>query len=133
MHYTNLKAIAQKNSLFREATINLFYCYKNLDLNASLLESAKAVLDLDKVDVELANEARLVIANNYFDESEFHLAKKDYHIIAEQNQSEIGSEAKYQLAYFAYLERDFDQSEKLIFELAENFIVTFTLRNRLFY
>ena len=96
-----------------------------MDLNASLLESAKAVIDLDKVDAELANEARLVIANNYFDESEFHLAKKDYQIIAEQNQSEIGSEAKYQLAYLAYLESDFDQSEKIIFELAENFYSDF--------
>ena len=29
LHYTNLKAIAQENSLLREATINLFYCNKN--------------------------------------------------------------------------------------------------------
>ena len=125
LHYTNLKAIAQENSLLREVTINLFYCYKNLAVNTSLLESAKAVIDLDKVDTELANEARLIIANNYFDESEFHLAKKDYQIIAEQNQSEIGSEAKYQLAYLSYLESDFDQSEKIIFELAENYYSDF--------
>ena len=76
LHYTNLKAIAQENSLLREASINLFYCYKNLDLNNSLLESANAVLNLDKIDADLAYEARLIIANNYFDESEFHLAKK---------------------------------------------------------
>ena len=125
LHYTNLKAIAQENSIFREATVNLFYCYKILDLNVNLIESAKAVLDLDKVDAELANEARLVIANNYFDESEFHLAKKDYQIISKQNQSEIGSEAKYQLAYLAYLESDFEQSEKIIFQLAENFYSDF--------
>ena len=98
LHYTNLKAIAQENSLLREATIKLFYCYKNLDLNTSLLESAKELLALDKINTDLTYEAMLIIANNFFDESEFHLAKKEYIKIAEQNQSEIGSEAKYQLA-----------------------------------
>ena len=124
-HYSNLKKIAQENSLLREATKNLFYCYKNLGLNTSLLESAKQILDLDKVDNELINEARLIIANNFFDKSEFHLAKKEYIKIVDQNQSEIGSEAKYQLAYLSYLESDFDKSEKIIFELADNYYSDF--------
>ena len=118
----------------REATKNLFYCYKNLGLNTSLLESAKQILDLDKVHNELINEARLVIANNFFDKSEFHLAKKEYVKIVDQNQSEIGSEAKYQLAYLSYLESDFDKSEKIIFlNLLIIIIVTFILPNLLFY
>ena len=125
LHYSNLKKIAQENSLLREATKNLFYCYKNLGLNTSLLESAKQILDLDKVDNELINEARLIIANNFFDKSEFHLAKKEYIKIVDQNQSEIGSEAKYQLAYLSYLESDFDKSEKIIFELADNYYSDF--------
>ena len=125
LHYTNLKTIAQENSLLREATIKLFYCYKNLGLNTSLLESAKELLALDKINTDLTYEAMLIIANNFFDESEFHLAKKEYIKIAEQNQSEIGSEAKYQLAYLAYLESDFDKSEKTIFELTENYYSDF--------
>ena len=125
LHYTGLLDIAQDNSIKRESTIKLFYCYKNLGLKDSFLEYAKTVLTLDKLDADLENEARLVIANAYFNESEFHLAKKDYLIISEATQSQIGSEAKYQLAYLAFLESDFDTSEKIIFELSENYFSDF--------
>ena len=122
LHYTNLQTVAQDNNLIREATVNLFYCYKKLELNDNLIEYAKAVLALDKVDDALANEVRIILANNYYDQSEFHLAKKEYLTITESSQSEIGSEAKYNLAYLSFLEGDLEESEKIIFELAENYL-----------
>jgi TolA-binding protein len=125
LHYTNLSEIVQDNSIKRECTIKLFYCYKGLGIKDSFLEYAKAVLKLDKLDAQLENEARLVIANAYYDDSEFHLAKKEYRVISESTQSLTGSEAMYQLAYLAFLESDFDASEKIIFELSENYFSDF--------
>ena len=97
---------------------------QNLNINADLIAYSKAVLDLEKLDDELANEARLVIANNYY-QSLNSIWLKEYLLIIEGSKSEIGSEAKYQLAYLAFLESEFDKSEKLIFELSENFFSDF--------
>ena len=125
LHYTKLKSIAQENVLIREAIINLFYCFKKIVDNDRLIEYAKEVVGLGKVDNELVNDARLIIANDNFDNSEFHLAKKDYQLISNQTQSEFGAEAKYQLAFLAFLESDYKKSEKIIFELVENYFSDF--------
>ena len=125
LHYTKLKSIAQENVLIRESIISLFYCYKKIDDNDRLIEYAKEVVGMGKVDNELVNDARLIIANDNFDNSEFHLAKKDYQLISNQTQSEFGAEAMYQLAFLAFLESDYKKSEKIIFELVENYFSDF--------
>ena len=125
LHYNKLKTIAQENSLIRETKINLFNCYKKIVNNDRLVECAKEIIELDKVDNELLNDAMLIIANDNFENSEFHLAKKDYQLISNQTQSKFGAEAKYQLAYIAFLELDYEKSEKIIFELIENYFSDF--------
>ena len=85
LHY---KFSAQENNLLK-ATIKL--TATKFGLNTSLLGSAKELLALDKINTDLTHEALLIIANNFFDESEFHLAK--VHKIAEQNQSDKALEA----------------------------------------
>ncbi|MDA9897958.1 tetratricopeptide repeat protein [Flavobacteriales bacterium] len=121
VHYTALLEIAQDNSLKRECVVNLFQCYKKLGLAENILSSAQAILELEKIDAELENEARLVLANSFYERSEFHLAKKEYMIISDATQSAIGSQAKYQLAYLAYIEGSLDSSESIIFELSEDY------------
>lgn len=121
LHYTMLLEIAQDNTTIREATLKLFKCYLNLDILSSKLEFAQKVLDLEKVSLEIQSQARLIIANNYFDSGEINLSKKEYTIISEQTNADVGAEAKYQLAYISFLEDDYVSSESAIFELSEKF------------
>ena len=88
---------------------------------------------MDKVDNELLNDAMLIIANDNFENSEFHLAKKDYQLISNQTQSKFGAEAKYQLAYIAFLELNYEKSEKIILNLLKIISVIFLLLNHLYY
>jgi len=71
LHYTALSKLVQDNNIKRECITNLFYCYKNLDIYDNMLIYAKLILGLEKVNKELENEARIVVANDYYNLSEF--------------------------------------------------------------
>lgn len=121
LHYAKLLTMAQDNNLIRESTINLFICYKQLNVAANALKYAHKVIQIEKLNTEIECQARLYIANSYFQESEYHLAKKEYEIIAEKTTSDFGAESKYQLAYLYFLEDNFNESEATIFELSESY------------
>ena len=61
------------------------------------------------------------MANDYYNLSEFHLAIKNYEKIANNTSSDFGAEAKYKLAFLAFLEDDWDYSEHLILELSDKY------------
>jgi len=79
------------------------------------------LLELEKLDIETQNKARLVIANHYYEQSEFSTARKDYIFVSKNNTSSLGAEAKYQLAFLDFLAEDFDSCESKIYELSENY------------
>jgi len=113
--------VAQDNNLIRESTIKLFKCYTALEIKSSQFEFAEKLLQLEKLDAELENKARLVIANHYFEKSEFSMARKEYIIVSQNNSEFLGAEAKYQLAYLHFLAEDLDSCERVIYELSEKY------------
>ena len=121
LHYSKLLEIAQDNNLKRESVLHLFKSYNFLGIQERSVNYAKMLLEFDKINLEVINQARLVIANYYFDLSEFHLAKKEYNFIAQNNKADFGSEAKYQLSYLLFLEDELDSCEQSIFNLSEEF------------
>ncbi|MBL6658007.1 MAG: tetratricopeptide repeat protein [Flavobacteriales bacterium] len=120
-HYNKLLSVAQDNNLIRESTLKLFTCYTKLGIKPSQFEFAEKLLQLEKLDVETKNKAKLVIANHYFEQSEYNIAKKEYDFVSQNNTSELGAEAKYQLAYLQFLAEDLDSCESTIYELSEKY------------
>lgn len=121
LHYNELLNVAQDNNLIRESTIKLFECYTELGIKTSQFEFAEKLLQIEKIDEETQTKARLVIANHYFEQSEYSIARKEYVFVSENNSSEMGAEAKYQLAYLHFLAEDFDSCEATIYKLSEKY------------
>jgi tetratricopeptide (TPR) repeat protein len=121
LHFQALLGLASSQELIRSAKISLFLCHKELNAEQQLLSSAKAMLEIDKLDQQLMLDARLVLANNAFKLSEFYAAKKEYQEIAELDNNSFGAEAKYQLAALSFIEEDFQAVEAGVFELAESY------------
>lgn len=121
LHYNKLLSVAQDNNLIRESTLKLFKCYSKLGIKSSQFEFAENLLQMEKIDIEIQNEARLVIANHYFEQSEYYIAKKEYVFVCQNNTAEMGAEAKYQLAYLHFLAEDLDSCETIIYELSEKY------------
>ena len=121
LHFQALFEIASSQELIRSAKISLFLCHKELNAEQQLLSSARAMLEIDKLDQQLMLDARLVLANNAFKLSEFYAAKKEYQEIAVLDNNSFGAEAKYQLAALSFIEEDFQAVEAGVFELAESY------------
>ncbi|MDA7794520.1 tetratricopeptide repeat protein [Flavobacteriales bacterium] len=121
LHYNRLLSVAQDNNLIRESVLRLFKCYTELEIKPLQFEFAEKLLEIEKLDIETQNKARLVIANHYYEQSEFSTARKDYIFVSKNNTSSLGAEAKYQLAYLDFLAEDFDSCESKIYELSENY------------
>lgn len=121
LHYTSLLEIAQDNNIKREATINLFISYQELNLEANALSYAQLVLNIEKLSIETECRARLFVANYQFSNGELHLAQKNYAIVAQNTALDMASQAQYQLAYLAFLKDDFEASETAIFALSESY------------
>tara|TARA_B110000238_G_C16139857_1_gene445723 strand:- start:1189 stop:4233 length:3045 start_codon:yes stop_codon:yes gene_type:complete len=123
MFYLALEQIASNNSLKREAVIRLMYGYdfSNSNNKQSVLYANK-VLRLNKNDGWLISRANLILAREEFFEGNYQKAKKTYNIIIEVNLgNNDAAEAQYMLAYLSYLDENYDLSEKMIFDLADNF------------
>ena len=107
--------------MIRSIKISLYKCYKELNVKEQLLVYAKSIVELDKVDQQLFLDAKLLLANNSFDLSEFYSAKKEYTEISEMDKNYFGAHAKYQLAKLSFIEDDFQSVESIVFEIAESY------------
>ncbi len=119
LHYTSLLDYSVDDELIQKITISLYQCYKQIDIEEQLLDAAKNIISLEKVSQELMVDAKLILANHAFENSEFYLANKYYEWISEKTYSLPGAESKYQLAYLLFLEENYEKCEEFIYQLAE--------------
>jgi tetratricopeptide (TPR) repeat protein len=121
LHFQALLDVASSKELIRSSKISLYLCHKELNSKEQLLLSAKAILELDKLDQQLMLDARILLANNAFEQSEFYAAKKEYQEICAIDKNSFGAESKYQLASLSFIEEDYQAVESGVFELAESY------------
>lgn len=121
-YYQKVEELATNNNSKREAVIRLMLAFEELDKAAEeLLEYAKKVLQLDKVDQELKNKADLIVARTFFDNGNFQKAGKVFTQLSNSSKTVIGGEATYMLAYLSFLNDSLQQAENIIYELANDF------------
>lgn len=119
LHFQELIEVASSKELIRSSKISLYLCHKELNVKEQLLASASNILELDKLNQQLMLDARLLLANNDFELSEFYAAKKEYQEICAIDKNTFGAESKYQLALLSFIEEDYQAVESSVFELAE--------------
>ncbi|MDC0249555.1 tetratricopeptide repeat protein [Flavobacteriales bacterium] len=120
IYYQTLEEAASNNSLKREAVIRLMY--GNEKLNPDLAyKYARKVVELDKQDDWLMSKAKLIIARNEFSAGNYAKSRITFEKVVELSAYDEGAEAKYYLAYLTYLDGKLVLSEKMIFELAEDY------------
>jgi TolA-binding protein len=84
------------------------------------ITAAENLLKEEKASENMKEEARAIIARSAMATGNYELAKTEYTVLSKQKQSEIVSEAFYNLAFIEYKKGNLDQSEKKIFEVLTN-------------
>ena len=79
------------------------------------------VLILDKKDDWLMSKAKIIIARHQFSEGNYAKSRITFEKVVDISAYDEGAEAKYHLAYLAYLDDSLVLAEKMIFELAEDY------------
>jgi tetratricopeptide (TPR) repeat protein len=85
------------------------------------IQSAQKLLSLDKLTQNLATEAHIIIARSGYELGNKELAKKEYEETLKLSKNEMAAEAKYMLAMLEFENGKYDDCEKSIFALSENF------------
>ncbi|MFN4234149.1 MAG: tetratricopeptide repeat protein [Bacteroidia bacterium] len=119
--YTRLEEIAQQHENKNEARIGLMRCNEKLGDSQEAFNYAQKVLNIDKLPENIRNEAELIIAKFNIMANRISDAQMILEEITKRTKSAIGAEAKYLLAHIQYNLKNYKESEKIIFELAENY------------
>ncbi|MFN7015167.1 MAG: tetratricopeptide repeat protein, partial [Bacteroidia bacterium] len=119
--YSRLEEIAQQHENKNEARIGLMRCNEKLGDSQEAVNYAQKVLAIDKLPDNIRNEAELIIAKSYIMSNRISDAQNLLEGISKRSKSAIGAEAKYILANIRYNLKDHKETEKIIFELAEQF------------
>jgi len=120
IYYQLLEEVASNNSLKREAVIRLMYGNEKLNTDLAY-KYARQVVELDKKDDWLMSKAKIIIARHQFSEGNYAKSRITFEKVVDISVYDEGAEAKYHLAYLAYLDDSLVLAEKMIFELAENY------------
>ena len=115
--YIKLEELAEVPSNIMEARIGQMRCnYKVLHYDASIV-AAKKVIAMEKTPNEIIHESHLTIAKSYLATGNDSLAMDEFKITTNLTRSEIGAEAKYNIAFLQYKKGDYTASEKTIDEI----------------
>jgi tetratricopeptide (TPR) repeat protein len=85
------------------------------------IQSAQKLLSLDKLPDNQIAEAHLTIARSAYSLTNIPLARKEFGETITLSKTEKGAEAKYMVALIDFEEGKYDDSEKGIFALSENY------------
>jgi TolA-binding protein len=119
--YSRLEEIAQQHENKNDARIGLMRCNEKLGDSQEAVNYAQKVLAIDKLPDNIRNEAELIIAKSYIMSNRISDAQSLLEGINKRSKSAIGAEAKYMLANIQYNLKNHKDSEKIIFELADQF------------
>lgn len=119
--YTKLEEIAQQHENKNDARIGLMRSNDKLGDSHEAVNYAQKVLNIDKLPDNIKNEAELILAKSHIMSNRISDAQSLLEGICKRSKSAIGAEAKYMLANIQYNLKNHKESEKIIFELADQF------------
>jgi tetratricopeptide (TPR) repeat protein len=117
VQYIRLAQVAEYPANVNEGRIGEMRCQwilNNFDLAS---EAAKRVLTLDKITNEIKAEAHLILGKSAIEKQNYDLAVSELSSIPSLTTSEKNAEAKYYFAYVQFLQAQYKESQKSVFEL----------------
>jgi TolA-binding protein len=116
IHYRKLEETADMLDNIFAAQSGLMRAYQLTGEGDQAISYAQKLLNNEKTDKELANEAHLIIGRAALESEDYTTAQKEMSIIARQT-GEYGAEAKFSLAYIQYKLKNFKTSRDKCFEV----------------
>ena len=119
-YYQILDTIASSEGLKRESTTRLMFGMENSNQNLAV-RYAERLLSLDKLDNRLISRAKIIIARSDFDNGNYARSSDLCDEIVRLTTNKDGSEAMYMKSYFTFLDEDYEECERLVFEMSDKY------------
>ena len=116
-NFKMLDQYSENKSGVLESRVGQMRCNFLLKKYPDAIKSAKLLLSSDKVSKEMEEEAHITIAKSALGMDSLVTASGEFQYVAKLSSSEVGAEAKYNVAYIYYLQGLFQESEKSVFDI----------------
>jgi tetratricopeptide (TPR) repeat protein len=115
--YVRLSQIAEYPANVNEGRIGEMRCQWLLGNFDLAKEAAQKVVALEKISNDIKAEAHLIIGKCFSEIKYYDMATKEFLNVTYLTTSEKNAEAKYNIAYIQFLNEQFKESQKTVFEL----------------
>ncbi len=119
--YIRLEETADQPGMIQDAVSGQMQCNYALKSYGLAIQSAQKLLTLDKLPENLATEAHITIARSAYALTNTELARREFEETLKLSKNEMGAEAKYMLALLEFENTKYDECEKSVFALSENY------------
>jgi TolA-binding protein len=119
--YIRLEENADQPAMTIDAVCGQMQCNYALKRYGLAIQSAQKLLSLDKVPENIISETHLTIARSAYALANTPLALKEYNETLKLSKNEMGAEAKYMIAQLEFENAKYDECEKTVFSLSENY------------
>ncbi|MCK9616662.1 MAG: tetratricopeptide repeat protein [Lentimicrobiaceae bacterium] len=119
--FKRLYESAEQNNIRTEATAGQMRCYYRLSNYDSVMITADKLLSAEKISASLQSETQLLIAHSAYALKDMGKATRSFENTLQLSQGERGAEANYYLAKIAFEQQKYQEAEKKVFALSENF------------
>lgn len=120
-YYIRLEETADQPTMVMDALRGQMVCNYLLKSYGLAIQSAQKLLEVDKLSPNLASDAHFTIAKSAYSLSNQVLARREFEETIKLSKNEMGAESKYMLAMLDFENSKYDECEKTVFDLSENF------------
>lgn len=119
--YIKLEETADQPNLLMDALAGQMQCNYELERYGLAIQSAQKVLALDKLPENLTIEVHFTIARSAYKLQNTDLAIREFTETKKLSKTEMGAEAAYMLALMQFENQKWDDCEKSVFSISENY------------
>ena len=120
-NYIRLEETADQPGMIINALSGQMQCNYALKRYGLTIQSAQKLLTLDNLPENLVTEAHITIARSAYALTNTDLARREYEETVKLSKNEMAAEAKYMLAQLEFENAKYDECEKSVFSLSENY------------
>ena len=118
-NYTQLEKLSELRANVQEALIGKMNCNYKLEKFDDAIKSAISVLLVDKLPDENFRQAHFILAKSYLEKNEIQSATEEFELLSQDCKNAEGAEAKFRLIEIYFNNKDYDKSEKEIFDFVK--------------
>ncbi len=120
-NYIQLEETTDQPGMIMNALAGQMQCNYALKRYGLAIQAAQKLLTLDKLSENLSTEAHITIARSAYALANTDLARKEYAETVKLSKNEMAAEAKYMLAQLDFENAKYNECEKGVFALSENY------------